>query len=74
MSKYRVFSGPYFAEFELNTEICGVNLPIQSDYRKIRTRKKFRFGHFLHRDFLTTNVLFNIPDGPEYGSDYHDLI
>ena len=72
MPKYGVFSGPYFPVFELNTEICGVNLRIQSEYRKIRTRKKFRFGHFLHCDFLTTNVLFNIPDGPEYGSDYHD--
>ena len=28
MSKYRVFSGPYFLVFGLNTEIYGVNLRI----------------------------------------------
>ena len=30
VSKYRVFSGPYFPVFGLNTEIYSVNLPIQS--------------------------------------------
>ena len=35
--KYRVFSGPYFPIFGLNTEIYSVNLRIQSEYRKIRT-------------------------------------
>ena len=39
MSKYRVFPGPYFPVFGLNTEIQGVNLGIQSQYRKMRTRK-----------------------------------
>ena len=39
MTKYGVFSGPYFPVFGLNTEIYGVNLHIQSEYRKIRTRK-----------------------------------
>ena len=39
VSKYGVFSGPYFPVFRLNTEIYGVNLFIQSEYRKIRTRK-----------------------------------
>ena len=45
-SKYRVFSGPYFPAFGLNTEIYSVNLRIQSEYRKIRTRKNTVFGHF----------------------------
>ena len=38
-SKYRVFSGPYFSIFRLNTEIYGVNLPIQFKHGKILTRK-----------------------------------
>ena len=42
----RVFSGPYFPLSELNMEIYGVNLLIQSEYRKIRTRKNFVFGQF----------------------------
>ena len=28
VSKYGVFSGPYFPAFGLNTEICGVNIRI----------------------------------------------
>ena len=39
------FSGPYFPAFGTNTEIYGVNLRIQSEYRKIRTRKNSVFGH-----------------------------
>ena len=46
MSIYGVFSGPYFPVFVLNTEINGVNLRIQSEYRKIWTRKNSVFGHF----------------------------
>ena len=52
MSKYEVFSGPYFPVFGLNTEIYGVNLRIQSEYRKIQTRKNSVFGHFLRSVFL----------------------
>ena len=37
VSKCRVFSSPYFPVFGLN---------IQSEYRKIRTRKYSAFGHF----------------------------
>ena len=37
--RIRSFSGPYFPAFGLNTEIYGVNLPIQSECGKIRTRK-----------------------------------
>ena len=32
--------------FGLNTEIYGVNLQIQSEYGKIRTRKNSVFGYF----------------------------
>ena len=46
VSKYRVFSGRHFPVFRLNTEIYGVNLHIQFEYRKIRTRKNCVFRHF----------------------------
>ena len=39
------FSGPHFPVFKLNTEICRVNLRIQSEYRKIRTKKNSVSGH-----------------------------
>ena len=42
VSSYGVISGPYFLVFRLNTEIYYVNPYIQSEYRKIRTRKKTR--------------------------------
>ena len=38
MSKYGVFSGPYFPMFGLNTERYSVSLHIQSECGKIRTR------------------------------------
>ena len=44
VSKYGVFSGPYFPVFGLNTEIYGVNLRIKSKYRKLWTRKNSVFG------------------------------
>ena len=43
--KYGVFSGAYFPVFALNTEIYGVNLRIQYEWRKIPTRKNCVFGH-----------------------------
>ena len=46
VSKYGVISGPHFPVFRLNTEIYFVNLRIQWDYRKIRTRNNSVFGHF----------------------------
>ena len=46
VSKYGVFSGPYLPVFALNTEIYRVNLRIQSEYKKIRTRNNSVFGHF----------------------------
>ena len=39
VSKYGVFSGSYFPLF-------GLNMEIQSEYRKIRTRKNSVFGKF----------------------------
>ena len=42
VSKYGVFSGPYFTAFGLITEIYSVNNPIQSECGKIGTRKNFR--------------------------------
>ena len=47
MSKYGVFSGPYFHVFGLNTEIYSADLRIQSKYGKIRTRKNSAFRYFL---------------------------
>ena len=44
--KYEVISGPYFPVFGLNTAIYSVNLRLQTEYRKIRTRNNFVFGHF----------------------------
>ena len=46
MSKYGVFSDPYFPVFGLNTERYEVSLRIQAECGKIRTRKDSLFGHF----------------------------
>ena len=46
VSKYGVNSGPYFLVFGMNTEIYGIHLCIQSEYRKIRTRNNAVFEHF----------------------------
>ena len=46
---YGVFSGPYLPVFGLNTEIYRVNLRIQSEYRKTRTRKISVFEQFSRR-------------------------
>ena len=53
MSKYGVFSGPYVPVFGLNTEIY-LNLRIQSEYRKMRTKKISVFGHFSRRGTVFT--------------------
>ena len=47
VSKYRVFSGPYFPIFELNAKIYPVSFRIHSKYWKIRTRKNSLTRHFL---------------------------
>ena len=46
VSKSGGISGPYFLVFGLNTEIYRINLRIQSEYWKIRTRNNSVFGHF----------------------------
>ena len=50
VSKYGVFSVPYFPAFGLNTERYAVSLRIQSECGKIRTRKNSLFGHFWRSD------------------------
>ena len=52
VSKYGVISSPYFPVFRLNTGIYGVNLRIQSEYRKIRTRNNSVLGHFSRSDCI----------------------
>ena len=59
VSKYGLFSGPYFIAFGLNTERYGVSLRIQSECGKIRTRKNSVFGHFSRSDVSHLN-LFSI--------------
>ena len=46
VSKYGVIPGPYFPVFGLNTGIYSVNLRIQSEYKKIRTRNNSGFELF----------------------------
>ena len=55
VSKYGVFSGPYFNAFGLNTEIYV----IQFEYRKIRTRKNSIFGDF-SRSACNCNIKGNV--------------
>ena len=56
VSKYGVFSGPYFPAFGLNTERYEVSLRIQSECGKIRTRKYSVFGHFSRSDSSTVEA------------------
>ena len=56
VSKYGVSSGRYFPVFELNMEIYGVSLRIQSEYSKIRTRKNSIFGHFSRSGNLNESI------------------
>ena len=46
VSKYGVFSGPYFPALGLNTQRYSVSLRIHSECEKIRIRKNSVFGHF----------------------------
>ena len=52
VSKYGVFSGPYFPVFGLNTEIYRVNLRIQSKYRKIWSKKNSALGHVSRSEYF----------------------
>ena len=76
--KYGVFSGPYFPEFGLDTEIYGVNFRIQSEYRKIWTRSNSVFGHFSRSErspksqCVTQRIKFFIKDFfRKYGSNFN---
>ena len=60
VSKYGLFSGPYFLVFRLNTEIYEVNLLIQSKYRKIQTRKNSIFGHFSRHNCLSCRSISSL--------------
>ena len=55
--KYGVISGPYLPAFGLNTEIYGVNLRIQSEHGKIRTKNNSVFGHSSHSAY-ENNLIF----------------
>ena len=59
VSKYGVFSGPYFPAFTLNTKRCFISLRIQSKCRKTGTRKNSVFGHISHSAgiFWTDKIL-----------------
>ena len=46
LSRYGVFSDPYFPAFGLNTERYSLSLHIHSECGKIQTRKNPVFGHF----------------------------
>ena len=70
MTKYVVFSGSYFSEFRLNMEICEVNIPIQSEYRKILTRKNSVFGHFSRNGTYTEREKKSLPRPLLFLSDF----
>ena len=46
VSKYENFFSTHFPIFGLNTEICGVNIRIKSEYGNIRNRKNSISGYF----------------------------
>ena len=46
----------FFPVFTLNTEIYGLNLCIQFEYRKIRIRKNSAFEQFLRSDILNAST------------------
>ena len=60
MSKYGVFSGPQFPVFGLNTDIYFVNIRIQSEFGKIRTRENSVFGHFSRRAIFTKSSIIDV--------------
>ena len=60
VSKYRVFSGPYFLVFGLYTQIYGVNVRIQSKCRKIRIGKNSLFSLFFMQLVFLIRLRFDI--------------
>ena len=59
VSKYGVFSGLYSPVFQMNAEIYGVNLHIQSEYRKMRITNSV-FGHFLRNEWVLNAPLMTM--------------
>ena len=57
VSKYGVFSGPFFPVFGLNTERYRVSLRILSECGKMWTRKNSVFGHFSHSDISLLSII-----------------
>ena len=74
MSKYGVFSGPYFPVFGLNTEIYFVNLQIRSECRKRGTRKKPVFGHFWHSSVLHVLQLLKCINPSSFQLDWQPML
>ena len=58
VSKYGVFSGPYFPVFGLNTERYSVSLHIQPECGSIRTRKNSVFGQTFSVSHYPWNSIF----------------
>ena len=56
---YSEFSGPHFASFGLNMKIYRVNLPVPSEWGRIRTRKTPKTDTFLHSDLFTYRIIFS---------------
>ena len=63
VSKYGVFSGPYYPAFGLNMKRYFVSLRIQSECAKIRTRKNSVFGHISQS---VTEVWYNLNGSDVY--------
>ena len=57
VSKYGVISGRYFPVLGLNTEIYGTNFRVQSECRKIQTRKNSVFGNFSRSVWEKNSIL-----------------
>ena len=55
VSTYGAFSGPHFPVLGLN---ISVNLRIQSEYRKMRARKNYVFGHFSRSVTIAARKIF----------------
>ena len=74
VSKYGVFSDPYFPAFGLNTESYGVSLGIQSECGKIRIRKNSVFGPFSHSTYVGNyKAYFSLENIPHYFWCYNNL-
>ena len=61
----RSYSGPHFFAIVLNTEIYRVNLNIQSECGKMRTRKTLDMDNF-HAAKKLAKATENVPEIPAY--------